>query len=279
MKFPVETLQDTERLAAMGAEVLLNLALALAIFFVGKWLAALLIRLLRAAMRRGRVDETLGDFLANVLYGVAIAVIVLAGLGTLGVDTTSAAAVLGGAALAIGLSLQSQLSSLAAGVVIIVFRPFSKGDFVEVGGVKGTVEEIKIVSTQLRTLDNKQVIVPNASITTNIITNYTARATRKLDLTIGIAYDADLRRAKQVLEELLAADARVLKDPPPAVTVRALGDAAVLLAVAPWARTTDVGDLEAALLEAIKLRFDAEGIEIPHRKAVFRLEQPESDGV
>lgn len=279
MKFPHELLQDTDRLGQVGLDVLLNLLIALAIFIVGKWLASALIKLTRAAMHRARVDETLADFLANVLYGIAIAVIVLAGVGTLGVDTTSAAAVLGGAALAIGLSLQSQLSSLAAGVVIILFRPFSKGDLVEIGGVKGVVEEIKIVSTQLRSPENKQVIVPNSSITTNIITNYTARSTRKLDLTVGIAYDADLRRAKQALEELMAADPRVLKDPAPLVQVKALAEHAVQFSIQPWSRTSDAADLEASLLEAIKLRFDADGLPLAQRRFELRLERDREAGV
>jgi small conductance mechanosensitive channel len=212
-------------------------------------------------MRRGRVDDTLADFLANVLYGLAIAVVVMSALAQVGVDTTSAAAVMGGAALAIGLSLQGQLASFAAGVIIILFRPFKKGDLVEIAGVKGVVEEIKIISTQLRTLDNRELIVPNSTITTNIINNHTARATRRLDLVVAIAYEANLLKAKQVIEEILSAEARVLKSPAPTVQIKALTESSVQLQVQPWTRTGEAGDVEPALLEAIKLRFDAEGVE------------------
>jgi small conductance mechanosensitive channel len=256
----LQSFEQISDLAGATVPILLNVAAAILIFFVGKWVAEGLIRLLRLAMRRGRVDETLADFLANLLYGLAVAVIVMSALAQLGVNTTSAAAIFGGAALAIGLSLQSQLSSLAAGVIIILFRPFRKGDFVEISGVKGVVEEIKIISTQLRTIDNRELIVPNSSVTTNIITNYTARATRRLDLVIAIAHDADLQKAKRAIQEVTTAEARVLKSPAPTVGVKALTETAVEILASPWVRTGEIGEVEPALLEAIKLRFDAEGV-------------------
>lgn len=273
MTLSLEAIGDTEQLVGVCLQVLVNLALALTIFFVGKWIAQGLIRLLRSAMRRWRVDETLGDFLCNVSYGVAIAVIVVAAAGSLGLDTTSLAAVVAGAALAIGLSLQNQLSSFAAGVIIILFRPFSKGDFVEIGGVKGEVEEIKIVSTQLRTADNKTLIVPNASITTNIITNYTARKTRRVELLVSISYGSDLLKARQVLEDIVAQEPRVLKDPEPSVRVRDLGQSSVDFDVWAWTRTDDVIPVRAQLLQTIKLRFDAEGVDIPFPQMDVRVHQ------
>lgn len=266
----LQSFESISELAAAGMPILFNILAAILIFFVGKWIAEGLIRLLRLAMRRGRVDETLGDFLANLLYGLAIAVIVMSALAQLGVDTTSAAAIVGGAALAIGLSLQSQLSSLAAGVIIIMFRPFKKGDLVEVSGVKGVVEEIKIISTQLRTIDNRELIVPNSSITTNIITNHTARATRRIDLVIPIGYDADLKRARQILEEIITAEPRVLKSPAPVVQVKTLAENSVDLLILPWVRTAEIGDVQAALLEAIKLRFDEAGITFPRRQLIMK---------
>jgi small conductance mechanosensitive channel len=272
MNLSLKDLNGVEQLPGLVTPVLLKLLAAVAIFFIGKWIAEGLIKLVRTAMRRGRVDETLADFLGNVLYGLAVAVIVLAALGALGVDTTSAAAIVGGAALAIGLSLQSQLSSLAAGVIIIMFRPFRKGDFVEIGGVKGVVEEIKIISIQLRTLDNKTLIVPNANVTTQIITNYSDRQTRRIDLTIPVSYESDLRKTKMVLEELLAAEPRVLKSPAPTIQVKALAQSSVDISVWSWTRTSDAGDVEAALLEAIKLKFDAEGIEIPYNKLAVQMQ-------
>ena len=260
----IELVQKPEALLDAVLPYALQLLLALLVFYIGKRLASWLVRLLRSAMRRASVDETLGDFLGNVLYGLALTVVVISTMHQLGIDTTSAAAVLGGAALAIGLSLQQQLSSLAAGVILIIFRPFKKGDMVEVGGVKGVVEEIKIVHTRLRTTDNREVMVPNASITSNVITNFTARGTRRIDLTIGVSYDADLLKVKQLLREILDTDKRVLKDPPPAVDVKDLSANSVDFNVWPWVHTADYWTVRADLLEMIKLRFDREGISIPY---------------
>ena len=260
MKQLQEYWTHSEKLADLAAAGALRLVIAIAIFFAGKWLAQALLKLVQLGMRRASVDETLTGFLGHVLYGLALVIIIFTALSQLGVNTATAAAMLGGAALGIGLSLQAQLASFAAGVVIILFRPFNKGDYVEISGQRGVVEEIKMVSTQLRTLDNKMLIVPNSSITSNIITNFTARPTRRIDITLALPYEADLRRAKQVLEEVLNAEARVLKSPPPAVQVKSLTAAAVELSVWPWVQTPERTDVEAALLEAIKLRFDDEGI-------------------
>jgi len=266
----MQTLNRLSDLPGAALPYLIKILAALLIFFVGKWVAQGLVKLIRAAMYRGRVDETLGDFLANLLLGLFMAIVVLSALAQLGVDTTSAAAIAGGAALAIGLSLQNQLSSLAAGVIIILFRLFKKGDTVEIAGVKGVVEEIKIIATQLRTLDNRELFVPNSSVTTNIITNYTARTTRRLDLVVAIGYEADLRKAKRILEEIIAAEPRVLKSPAPTVGVRALTESSVELALTPWTRTSEISEVEPALLEAIKLKFDEEGIARPRRALVVQ---------
>lgn len=257
-------LHQSEKFTELGGLFLIKLTVSIAIFYFGKWAAEALIKLVRLGMKRGEVDETLRDFLANVLYGVLMVLVIVTALTQLGVETTSAAAVLGGAALAIGLSLQSQLSSLAAGVILILFRPFNKGDFVEIGGAKGFVEEIKIVHTRLRATDNRELTVPNSSITTQTITNYTARGLRRIDFLIGIGYGADLRKAKQVLLDTITADARVLKQPAPTVEVNALAASTVDLDVFAWVKTDDYADTRPALLEAIKLRLDAEGIAIPY---------------
>ncbi|HVT34970.1 MAG TPA: mechanosensitive ion channel domain-containing protein [Nevskiaceae bacterium] len=259
-----------EKLADLAVTGLFNLIAALAIFFSGKWLAQMLLKLLRVLMRRGRMDETLAGFLGHVLYGLALVVVVFTALAQLGVNTASAAAVLGGAALAIGLSLQAQLASFAAGVVIIIFRPFNLGDYVEIGGQRGFVEEIKIVTTQLRTLDNKLVIVPNSSITSNIITNFTARPTRRIDITVPLPHEADLMQAKQLLAEVLNGDARVLKQPAPAVSVKSISRDGVELLVSPWVHTPERGDVEATLLEAIKLKLDQ--ARVPLAAAPARIE-------
>jgi small conductance mechanosensitive channel len=257
-------MQEPEQLFDLAAPFVLHLLAAILIFFAGKWLANWGIKLVRAAMRRASVDETLGDFLGNVLYGLALTVVVVSAMHQVGIDTTSAAAVLGGAALAIGLSLQQQLSSLAAGVILIIFRPFNKGDTVEIGaGVKGVVEEIRIVHTRLRTFDNREVMIPNSSITTNTITNYTVRGMRRIDLVIAISYGADLLKAKHVLRELIDGEARVLKNPAPGVSVKDLSTNSVDLNVLSWVKTTDYDAVRADQLEKIKLRFEQDGIALP----------------
>jgi small conductance mechanosensitive channel len=260
-----ELVQEPERLLDLVLPIALQLAAAIAIFYIGRWAVNGLIKIVRRLMHRGSVDETLADFLSNVLYGVAITIVVISALHQVGVETTSLAAMLGGAALAIGLSLQQQLSSLAAGVIIILSRPFKKGDSVEIGsGIKGNVEEIKIVHTRLRTLDNREVLVPNSSITTNTITNFTARGMRRIDLVIGISYDSDLLKTKVLLREILDNEKRVLKEPASLVEVKDLAASSVEFNVLPWVRTSDYADVRASLLETIKLRFDREKIVLPY---------------
>ena len=272
MKTWLEKLHAVDHLMDMAIPLLGQLLAAILIFFVGKWVAQWLIRLVRMAMARGRMDETLADFLSNILYGLALTVVVVSALHEVGVDTTSAAAVLGGAALAIGLSLQQQLSSLAAGVILIIFRPFKKGDYVEIGSaVKGTVEEIKIVHTRLRTSDNREVVVPNSSITTNTITNYTVRQLRRIELAIGIGYDSDLRQAKQVLLEILGDAEGVLKQPAPLVDVKDLSASSIDFNVWGWTQTSSYQAVLANLLETIKLRFDRENINLPYPQMVLHV--------
>lgn len=263
MKLDFDKLTDPTVMLEAALPLLINLASALAIFFIGKWIASFVIGLVKKAMAKGKMDETLASFLGNVFYGLALAVIVISALGQLGVDTTSAAALLGGAALAIGLSLQGQLSSLAAGVMLIIFRPFKKGEFVEVGGKMGTVDEINIISTRLINLENHVITMPNSSVFGSAITNFNSQPWRRLNLVVGIGYGSDLRKAKQILERLLAEDERVLKDPAPAVWVTDLADSSVNLAVRPCMATPDYWATRCELIEKIKLEFDANDIEIP----------------
>jgi small conductance mechanosensitive channel len=272
MAYSWEELKQPEVLLEAATPVVLSVLGALLTFLIGKWLIRLIVNGVRRGMRRARVDDTLGDFLGNVLYGIGLAVVIIAALGQLGVNTTSAAALLGGAALAIGLSLQGQLSSLAAGVILIIFRPFKKGDFVNIGGAMGVVEEIKIIHTTLKTLDNQIVVVPNNNITTQNITNYSALPTRRIDLTIGIGYGSDLLKAKQVLQELLETEPRILKDPAPSVVVSELADNAVNFAFRGWTASGDWWATRCDLTERIKLRFDEEGIEIPFPQRSVHVE-------
>ena len=268
----LDRLSDTEALVATGLPLVLNVVAALATFFIGKWVIKGLIALLRRMMRRANTDETLASFLSNVLYGVGLAIVIISALGHLGVDTTSAAAVLGGAALAIGLALQGQLSSLAAGVILIIFRPFKRGDFVEIGGTMGVVDEVKIIHTTMKTLDNQVVIVPNSNITTQTITNYSALPTRRIDLTVGIGYGSDLRKAKRLLEKMLAEEDRILPEPAPTVQVKELADNSVNFAFRGWTKSSDWWGTRCDLTERIKLVFDEEGIEIPFPQRSLHIE-------
>lgn len=268
----LDRLSDTEALVTTGLPLVLNVVAALATFFIGKWVIKGLIALLRRMMRRANTDETLASFLSNVLYGVGLAIVIISALGHLGVDTTSAAAVLGGAALAIGLALQGQLSSLAAGVILIIFRPFKRGDFVEIGGTMGVVDEVKIIHTTMKTLDNQVVIVPNSNITTQTITNYSALPTRRIDLTVGIGYGSDLRKAKRLLEKMLAEEDRILPEPAPTVQVKELADNSVNFAFRGWTKSSDWWGTRCDLTERIKLVFDAEDIEIPFPQRSLHIE-------
>jgi small conductance mechanosensitive channel len=266
MTLTVEQLKDVAQWPALALPLLIRLLAAVAIFYIGKWAVAAIVSLTRRVMHRSRTDEILTSFVANVLYGVLLTLVVIAALTQIGVDTTSAAAVVAGAALAVGLSLQNQLSSLAAGVIMILTRPFRKGDLVELAGITGIVEDLTIVATVLRSPNNEEVILPNSAVLGRTIINYTARPLRRIDVTIGIAYGADLLKAKRVIQGVLSAEPRVLKDPAPTVQVKALGPNSVDLAVNPWVPTGDKADVEAALLEQIKLQLDAEGIEMPAQR-------------
>lgn len=272
----LESFKDPQALLDLGLDLglpmLAHLLAALAVFYGGRWLARGLIRLLGMGMRRAGMDETLISFLRNVLNGLSLAVIVIAALGQLGVETTSAIAMLGGAALAVGLALQNQLSSFAAGVMLILFQPFRRGDFVDVGGTLGVVEEVKIVHTVLKTLDNQQVFVPNSNITTATITNFSALPTRRIDLTVGIGYGSDLRKAKSLLQQLVDSEPRRLETPAPTIQVKELADNSVNFAVRFWVKSGDWWDTLCDTTERIKLSFDEHGIEIPFPQRSVHIE-------
>lgn len=263
MSVGIDTFASPQALADAALPLAFNVLAALLVFFIGKWVAWQAVKLMKRAMDARGVEATLSGFIGNVVYGLALAVVVISALGYLGVNTTSAAALLGGAALAIGLALQSQLASFAAGVMLIIFRPFKVGDFVQAGGVMGTVEEISIPMTRLKSPDNQEVTVPNAQVWGSTITNFSAKPTRRVDLTVGISYGADLRKAKQILLDMLAAEERLLADPAPSVLVTNLGDSSVDFAVRGFTTTADWWATRCDLVERIKLTFDEQGIEIP----------------
>jgi small conductance mechanosensitive channel len=241
----------------------LRIIIALAIFVVGKWVATRIRGVVGKAMKKKEVEPTLINFVTNFVYIGLMVFVILAALGKLGVQTASFVAVIGAAGLAVGLALQGSLANFAAGVLLIIFRPIKVGDYVEVGGKSGSVEKIEIFTTNLTTPDNKAVIVPNAQVLGNPITNYSAKPTRRVDCVFGIGYDDDILKAKKILEEIIKSDDRILDDPAPTIAVLELGDSSVNFAVRPWVKTADYWGVFFDLQEKIKLRFDEEGITIP----------------
>jgi small conductance mechanosensitive channel len=260
-----------------GGDLAINIVTALAIFFIGKWVAGLLTKGVRTLMQKQEVDKTLETFVGNLVRMVLMVFVIIAAIGAVGVQTTSLIAVLGAAGLAVGLALQGSLSNFAAGVLIVLFRPYKGGDFVEAAGVAGSVVEVQILTTILKTGDNKQVIVPNSQIMSSIITNYSANDTRRVDLVIGVSYDDDLDKTRKVLEELVAADDRILDDPAVTIAVSTLADSSVNFVVRPWVKTSDYWGVMFDLTEAIKKRFDQEGISFPFPQQDVHLYQASAD--
>ncbi len=242
----------------------INIALAIAIFIVGKIVVNILTNVLRKLLGKSKMDEILVNFISSIFRAVLLLFVVIAALDQLGVDTTSLIALLGAAGLAVGLALQNSLQNFAAGVMLIVFRPFKAGDFVEAGGVSGVVESIGIFSSIFRTGDNREVIIPNGAIYGGTIINYSARETRRIDMVFGIGYDDDIKQAKELLQEIVTSDDRVLSDPAPVIAVGELADSSVNFIVRPWVKTGDYWAVFWDLTEKVKLEFDAAGISIPY---------------
>ncbi|MDH3892907.1 MAG: mechanosensitive ion channel [candidate division Zixibacteria bacterium] len=236
---------------------------ALAIIILGRIGVGIVAGIIRRLMARAQVDETLTKFVVSLTRIALLVFVFIAALGTLGFETTSFVAVIGAAGLAVGFALQGSLANFASGVMLVIFRPFSVGDYVEAGGQSGAVEEIHIFSTVLRTPDNKKVIIPNSRITGDNIVNYSAKDTRRVDLVFGIGYGDDLLKAKRILERIIADDSRILKDPGPTIAVLELADSSVNFAVRPWVKTADYWSVLFDITEKVKLTFDGEGISIP----------------
>ncbi|WP_438865455.1 mechanosensitive ion channel family protein [Neptunicella sp.] len=241
----------------------INIGLAIIIYIIGRIVVNVLTGLLGKVLRKAKYEDMLIAFIQAIAHAVLMLFVIVASLNELGVDTTSLVALLGAAGLAIGLSLQGSLQNFAAGVMLLVFRPFKTGDFIEAGGATGIVEGISIFNTQIRTGDNKQVIVPNGAIYGGNITNYSAKPTRRVDMVFGIGYGDDLLKAKKVLEEIIASDERVLAEPAPVIAVSELGDSSVNFIVRPWVNSGDYWPVYWHFHETVKLRFDQEGISIP----------------
>ena len=253
-----------------------NIALALVIFFVGKWLANTLTNVVVKLLPRSQMDDILISFVTSITKTILLLFVAIAALNQLGIDTTSLIALLGAAGLAVGLALQNSLQNFAAGVMLIVFRPFKAGDFVELAGVAGVVENIGIFSSVLRTGDNRELIIPNGAIYGGIITNYSARSTRRVDMVFGVDYGDDLREAKALLRSIILADDRVLAEPEPVIAVSELADSSVNFIVRPWVKSADYWPVLWDTTEKVKLEFDAQGLSIPFPQMDIHL--PNGDG-
>ena len=245
------------------AEYGLKILGAIIIFLVGKWLAKIISQLIERALIKSKIDKTLAKFVKNLTNITLLVFVVIATLANLGIQTTQFAMVIGAAGLAIGLALQGSLANFASGFLMIIFRPFKVGDFIEASGIKGTVKEIQIFNTILNTPENLRAIIPNAHVTGGNIINYTVNGKRRVDLVIGISYEDDLRKAKKIIQDTLAADSRVLQDPAPTVAVSELGDSSVNFVVRPWVKTADYWDVYFETTENVKLALDKNGITIP----------------
>jgi small conductance mechanosensitive channel len=255
-------LTDANLLPMLG-DWAIKIILALVIYIVGKWVVNRITALVRRLMDGRSVDPTLVNFLSNLVYAVLLVAVILAALDTLGLPVTSLLAVVGAAGLAVGLALKDSLGNFAAGVMLVLFRPFSKGDFVEAAGISGKVDEVRIFSTILTTPDNKQITIPNGLIAADAITNYTAKDMRRVDLVFGVGYDDDLKKAREVLTRICAEHALVLDDPATNIFVLNLGDSSVDFAVRPWAKTEDYWTVWGDLLETGKAELEAAGCSIP----------------
>lgn len=263
----------TDLAVAYGIKAVVSIV----IFVVGKWIAKTLSDMTEKLMTRGGVDVTLVRFVGSIVYILLLAVVVMAAIGNLGIETTSFVALLGAVGLAVGLALQGSLANVGAAVLIILFRPFKVGDLVEAAGTLGTVEEVSMFSTILGTLDGKTIIIPNSAVIGGTITNYSRKETKRVDLTFGIGYDDDLRAAKALLEEIAANDPLVLADPEPMVAVSELGDSSVNFTYRVWVNTPDYWSVYFGTIEKVKLAFDDNGISIPYPQMDVHMDQPKEE--
>ncbi len=251
-------------LIEIGSSIGISLLLALVILIIGRQLVKLVLRLITVALEKSNVEDTVRIFVTNLLNTLLMILVFIAAINQLGIETTSIIAVLGAAGLAIGLALQGSLSNFAAGILIVIYRPYKVGDYIEAGNHAGTVKDIQIFSTVLKTPDNKIVVVPNGSIMNGSIVNYSDQDTRRVDLIISCSYEDDIDKVRSVLEDILKKEKRILKDPKPQIAVAELADSSVNFIFRPWVKRTDYLPVYYSLLEEVKKRFDKEGISIPY---------------
>jgi small conductance mechanosensitive channel len=246
---------------------------AVVIIVVGLWISKIIKNCFVKTLQKKEVDPTLVGFFASMLHGGLVIFVVISAISKLGVQTTSLVAVIGAAGLAVGLALQGSLSNFAAGILLILFKPFKVGNFVKAGGEAGVIVEVGIFTTEMKTPDNLQIIIPNSTIMGSAITNVSAHPTRRIDMSLGVGYGDDLNKAKLIMEDLLAADKRVLKDPAVTIAVANLGDSSVEFVVRPWVNSSDYWVVKSDFTKAVKEKFDAEGISIPYPQSDVHLFQ------
>ncbi|QFR42423.1 mechanosensitive ion channel family protein [Sulfurimonas xiamenensis] len=261
-----------------ASEYGLKIIVAIAIFFIGKFIVKKIMTIMKNIMTKANVDRTLAEFLANVIYFTLLIVVILASLNTLGINTTSFLAVFGAASLAIGLALKDSLSNIGAAVLIIIFRPFNVGDYIDAAGASGTIEEINLFSTIMVTPDNKTIMIPNASVIGSNIINYSNKPTRRVSLVFGIDYNDDLKLAKETLMQIIKEDKRVLQEPAPFVAVGELADNSVNFVFRVWVKTEEYWDVHFDMLEKVKLAFDDKGISIPFPQMSIHLQEQKTEG-
>ncbi len=240
-----------------------NIIYAILIVVIGRYIAIGLRNLLTRLMEKRKVDAMLVSFISSLTYIVIMAFVIVAALDKVGIQTTSFIAILGAAGLAVGLALQGSLANFASGVLMLIFKPFKCGDFIDAAGVTGVVEAITIFTTEMKTPDNKKIIVPNAKIMEGNIINYSAKEIRRVDMVVGVSYNDDLDKVKRVLEDILSSDERILDDPAYTIGVSELADSSINFVVRPWVKSADYWNVLFDTNKTIKQRFDAEGISIP----------------
>jgi len=248
-----------------------KIVLAIAIFVIGKWLAKSVSELISKAVLASTKDEMLQSFVRSISYFLLLLIVVIASLSQIGINTSSLVALIGAAGLAIGLSLQNSLQNFAAGVMLLIFKPFQKGDQIETGGTVGIVQQMGILVLELRTSDNKTVLIPNGSVFSSKITNYSANDTRRLNFVFDIAYDADLKKAKEIISQILANESTILPTPEPSVSVSELAASSVKLGAQGWVTTANASSTYSRILEEVKLAFDEAGIVIPFNQLDVNL--------
>ena len=260
----MDTAKLIDSITQISVDFGLRVLYAVLIIFVGRWIVKLLLKIIKTALEKTSIEETVRIFVANLLNTLLMVIIFIAAINQLGIETTSIIAMLGAAGLAIGLSLQGSLANFAAGILVVIFKPYKVGDYIEAGSAAGTVLDIQIFSTVLKTGDNKIVIIPNGIIMKDSIVNYSGQATRRVDIVASCGYEDDIDKVKEILWDILNQEDRILAEPEPKIAVSELADNSINFIVRPWVNSSDRSNVKYSILEQIKKRFDEEGISIPY---------------